>query len=125
MHRHLTPVRTLDELTDEQRRFLGSVAAKIPKLIEAIEAGGSSARYKLGTKRLEDGRRVELELVARVPERKWDGIAQTLGANADAVAGGRRNVKGLFQGVPPKEWVVCQPNTLNRVGRESSFSGTG
>ena len=79
MHRHLTPVLTLDELTDEQRRFLGSVAAKIPKLIEAIEAGGSSARYRLGTKRLEDGRRVELELVARVPERKWDGIAQTWG----------------------------------------------
>lgn len=79
IHRYLTGVRDLDGLTDEQRRFLGSVAAKIPKLIEAIEAGGSSARYRLGTKRLEDGRRVELELVARVPERKWDGIAQTWG----------------------------------------------
>lgn len=79
MHRQLTPVRDLDALTDEQRRFLGGVAVRIPKLIEAIAAGGSSACYKLGSKRLEDGRRVELELVARVPERKWDGIAQTWG----------------------------------------------
>ena len=60
MHRLLTPVRTLDELTDEQPRFLGGVAVRIPKLIEAIEAGGSSARFKLGTRRLDDGRHVEL-----------------------------------------------------------------
>ena len=79
MHRHLTPVRELDELTDEQRRFLGSVAVRIPKLFEAIEAGSSSARHKLGTRCLEDGRRVELELVARVSEREWDGIAKTWG----------------------------------------------
>ena len=79
MHRYLASVRVLDELTERQRRFLGGVAARIPKLFEAIEAGGSSARFKLGTRRLDDGRHVELELVARVPERKWDGIAQTWG----------------------------------------------
>lgn len=79
MHRHLALVRELDELTDKQRRFLGGIAARIPKLFEAIEAGGSSARFKLGTKRLDDGRHVELELVAGVRERKWDGIAQTWG----------------------------------------------
>ena len=79
MNRHLASVRALDELTDEQRRFLRGVAVRIPKLFEVIEAGGSSARFKLGTRRLEDGRHVELELVARVPERKWDGIAQTWG----------------------------------------------
>ena len=79
MHRHLAPVRPLDELTDEQRRFLGGLAARIPKLFEAIEVGGSSASFKLGTRRLDDGRHVELELVARVPERKWDGIAETWG----------------------------------------------
>ncbi len=79
MHRHVTPVRDLDELTDEQRRFLRGVAVRIRKLLEAIEAGASSARFKIGTRCLEDGRRVELELVARVPERKWDGIAQTWG----------------------------------------------
>jgi len=54
-------------------------AYRIPKLFEAIEAGGSSARYKLGTRRLEDGRRVELELVARAPERKWEGVAKSWG----------------------------------------------
>ena len=79
MYRHLAPVRELDELTAEQRRFLGGIAARIPKLVEAIEAGGSSASYKLGTRRLEDGRRLELELVARVPERKWEGIANSWG----------------------------------------------
>lgn len=79
MHRYLASVRALDELTDKQRRFLGGVAARIPKLFEAIEAGGSSARFKLGTRRLRDGRHVELELMARVPERKWDGIAKSWG----------------------------------------------
>ena len=79
MHRHLAAVQELDALTDEQRRFLGSVAAKIPRLFEAIEAGGSSACFKLGTRRLDDGRHVELELVARVPERKWDGISKSWG----------------------------------------------
>lgn len=34
-------------------------------------SGSSSAHYKLGTRRLEDGRHVKLELVARVPDRKW------------------------------------------------------
>ena len=79
MYRYLAPVRDLDELTDKQRRFLGELAARIPKLFEAITAGGSSARYMIGTKRLKDGRRVELDLVARVPERKWDGITQRWG----------------------------------------------
>lgn len=79
MHRHLASVPDLDELTDEQRRFLGGVAVRIPRLFEAIGAGSSCARYKLGTRRLQDGRRVELELVARVPERKWEGIANSWG----------------------------------------------
>ena len=79
MHSYLAPVRDLDELTVEQRRFLGGVAARIPKLIEAIQAGTTTARFKLGTRRLDDGRHMELELVARVPERKWDGVAKSWG----------------------------------------------
>ena len=79
MLRYLVPVLDLDDLTAEQRRFLGGVAVRISKLFEAIEAGSSNARFKLGTRRLNDGRHVELELVARVPERKWEGIAKTWG----------------------------------------------
>ena len=79
MHRHLAPVRNLDELTDKQRRFLDGIAVRIPRLIQAVRAGNSSARFKLGTRRLDDGRHLELELVARVPERKWDGVARTWG----------------------------------------------
>ena len=79
MHRHLAPVRDLDELTVEQRRFLGGVAARIPRLIEAIQAGTTTARYKLGTRRLDDGRHMELELVARVPDGKWHGVARSWG----------------------------------------------
>ena len=77
MHRHSASVRSLDKLIDKQRRFLGGVAAQIPKLFEAIESGGSSVRFKLGNRGLDDGRHIELELVARVPERKWDGISIT------------------------------------------------
>ena len=79
MHRHLAPVRDLDELTVEQRRFLGGVAARIPRLIEAVQAGTTTARFKLGTRRLDDSRHIELELVARVHESKWDGIAKSWG----------------------------------------------
>ena len=79
MHRPSTSVRDLDNLTVEQLRFLGGVAARISKLIEAIKAGTTMARYKLGTKRLEDGRRLELELVARVSEGQWHNIAKTWG----------------------------------------------
>ncbi|MCZ0952228.1 MAG: hypothetical protein OXQ89_22555 [Rhodospirillaceae bacterium] len=79
MNRYLAPVRDLDELTADQRRFLGGVAARIPRLIEAVRAGGATACFKLGTRRLDDGRHVELELVARVPEGKWDGIAGSWG----------------------------------------------
>lgn len=76
MNTYLASVRPLDELTEQQRLFLGGVAARIPKLFEAMEVGGSSARFKLGTRRLDDGRHVELELVAPVPERKWDASPQ-------------------------------------------------
>ena len=79
MNRYFAPVRDLDELTAEQRRFLGGVAARIPRLIEAVKAGAATASFKLGTRRLDDGRHVELELVARVPEGKWDGIAGSWG----------------------------------------------
>ena len=79
MNSYLVPVRDLDELTVEQRRFLGAVAAKIPRMIDAIQAGNSMARFKLGTRRLDDGRHIELELVARIPEVKWDGIAKSWG----------------------------------------------
>ena len=79
MHRHLALVRDLDKLTVEQRRFLGGVAARIPRLIEAVQAGSTTARFKLGTRRLDDGRHIELELVARVPEGKWDGVAKSWG----------------------------------------------
>ena len=68
MHRYWEAVRELDELTVEQRRFLGGVAARIPRLMETIKADSTSASYKIGTRRLNDGRRVELELVARVAE---------------------------------------------------------
>ena len=79
MHRYLAPDRDLDELTVEQRRFLGGVAARIPRLIEAIKEGNTTARFKLGTKCLDDGHHVELELVARVPEGKWRGVARPWG----------------------------------------------
>ena len=80
MHRHLEqPVRDLDELTVEQRRFLGGIAVRIPRLIEAIKAGNTTACYKLGTRRLGDGRYIEFELVARVPDPKWHGVAKTWG----------------------------------------------
>ena len=79
MHRYLAPDRDLAEFTVEQRRFLGGVAARIPRLIEAIKEGNTTARYKIGTKRLDDGRHIELELVARVPEGTWHGIARTWG----------------------------------------------
>ena len=79
MHRYLAPVRDLEELTAEQRRFLTGVAARIPRLLEAVKAGAATASFKLGTRRLDDGRHVELELVARVPEGRWDGIAGSWG----------------------------------------------
>ena len=79
MHRYMAPVRDLDELTVEQRRFLTGVAARIPRLIEAVQAGATTAMFKLGTRRLDDGRDIELELVARVPEGKWDGVAGSWG----------------------------------------------
>ena len=79
MNRYLAPVRDLEELTVEQRRFLGGIAARIPRLIEAVRAGTATASFKLGTRRLDDGRHIELELVARVPEGKWDGIAGSWG----------------------------------------------
>ena len=79
MYSYLAPVRELNELTLEQRRFLGGVAVKIPRLIEAIESGSAMARYKLGTRRLEDGRHLELELVARVAEGKWHDVANSWG----------------------------------------------
>ena len=79
MNRYSAPVWDLDELTVEQRTFLGGVAARIPRLIEAVQAGAATARFKLGTRRLDDGRHIELELVARVPECKWDGIAKSWG----------------------------------------------
>ena len=66
-------------MTIKQRRFLGGVAVMIPQLIEAINKGTTMASYKLGTKRLEDGQRVELELVARVPGRKWEGVVKSWG----------------------------------------------
>lgn len=58
MHSDLTSVRDLEELTDKQRRFLGGLAARIPRLIEAVKAGSSIALFKLGTRRLDDGRHV-------------------------------------------------------------------
>lgn len=79
MHRLLAPVRDLEDLTVEQRRFLCGVAERIPRLIEAIQAGAATAQYKLGTRRLDDGRHIELELVARVPESKWHGVARSWG----------------------------------------------
>ena len=39
MNRYFAPVRDLNKLTLEQRRFLGRVAARIPRLIEAVQAG--------------------------------------------------------------------------------------
>ena len=79
MNSNLVPVLDLDELTAEQRRFLGGVAARIPRMIDAIQAGNSMARFKLGSRRLNDGRHIELELVARVPDGNWDGVASSWG----------------------------------------------
>ena len=79
MHRYLAADRDLDELTAEQRRFLSGVAARIPRLIEAVQAGTTTASFKLGTRRLDDGRHIELELVARIPASEWDGVAKSWG----------------------------------------------
>ena len=73
------PIRDLDELTVKQRRFLGRIAFRIPQLIKAILSGQTESRYDLGKRRLQDGRELELELVARAPESKWRGIAKTWG----------------------------------------------
>lgn len=72
-------IRDLDDLTIKQRRFLGRIAFRIPQLIKAIATGKTEARCELGSKQLEDGRKLELELVARAPENKWLGIAETWG----------------------------------------------
>ena len=89
MNRYMVDVRDLDELTVEQRRFLGGVAARIPRLIEAIQEGATTARFKLGTRRLDDGRHLEVELVARIPEDKWHGVARSWGQIPPEFAGGR------------------------------------
>lgn len=74
------PIRDLDDLTVKQRRFLGRIAFRIPQLIKAILSGEAECRYDLGTRRLEDGRQLKLELVARAPENQWKGIAKTWGS---------------------------------------------
>ena len=79
MNSYLGSVRDLDELTAEQRRFLGGVAARIPRLIEAVQGGTATASFKLGTRRLNDGRLAELELIARISESEWDGVAKSWG----------------------------------------------
>ena len=82
-NRFRAAIRDLDELTVRQRRFLGRIAFRIPQLIKAIVSGESESRCDLGTRRLEDGRQLELELVARAtkkgpesPLAKWGlGVA--------------------------------------------------
>ena len=85
-------------MTVEQRRFLGGVAARIPRLIEAIQAGSTMARFKLGTRRLDDGRYIELELVARVPDGKWHGVAKSWGKIPPRSPAERGRVIGQFRG---------------------------
>ena len=57
------------DLTPRQRRFLGRIAFRIPQLIKAIVAGAIESRWGLGKRQLEDGRQLELELVARAPKK--------------------------------------------------------
>ena len=68
-------------------RRIDARAAQVPRrcrdedsrLIEAVQAGTMNAKFKLGTRRLDDGRYIEIELVARIPEGKWDGVAKSWG----------------------------------------------
>ena len=76
-------IRDLDDLTVKQRRFLGRIAFRIPQLVKAIVAGETESRCELGTRQLKDGRKLELELVARAPENKWLGIAKTWGGGPE------------------------------------------
>lgn len=75
-------IRDLDDLTVRQRRFLGRIAFRIPQLIKAIVAGETEARCELGSKQLDDGRKLELELVARAPENKWAGVLKSWGSGS-------------------------------------------
>ena len=78
-------IRDLDDLTVKQRRFLGRIAFRIPQLIKAIASGRTEARCELGSKRLADGRKLELELVARAPEEKWAGVLKNWGTGSKTV----------------------------------------
>ena len=91
------PLRDLDDLTVKQRRFLGRIAFRIPQLIKAILSGETECRYDLGTRRLEDGRQLELELVARAPENQWKGIAKSWGAGTAAHHPSRPKEKGAVK----------------------------
>ena len=71
-NRFRAAVRDLDDLTVRQRRFLGRIAFRIPQLIKAIVAGESESRCALGTRLLDDGRQLELELVVRAQKKEPD-----------------------------------------------------
>jgi hypothetical protein len=52
-----------------QLRFLIRIVKLIPTLIASLEAGHVEAGQKVGSRRLRDGRTVELWLVAKAPKR--------------------------------------------------------
>jgi len=93
-NRFRAAIRDLDDLTVRQRRFLGRIAFRIPQLIKAIVGGESESRCDLGTRRLEDGRQLELELVARAtkkdpesPLAKWGSGVAHYSTNSDEPKG--------------------------------------
>ena len=65
---HLLPNRSVLP----QLRFLMRVAETIPALLKAVSDGHVEASQRLGTRKLADGREVELWLVVKAP-RRLDG----------------------------------------------------
>ena len=102
---HSAPVRDLDELTVEQRSFLGGVAARIPRLIEAVQAGNTTARFKLGSRRLDEA--------AGILNSNWSRGCLKASGMGSPDPGGRyrrdsRRTKGRIRSTPVG-WAV-EPN---------------
>lgn len=51
-------------MNQRQSEFVQSIAKRIPELLKSIEDGGWCAVYRLGSKRLPNGKTVVLQLVA-------------------------------------------------------------
>ena len=55
-----------------QLLFLAKVATRLTTLLSEVERGSVSAEWRLGTRRLRDGRVAEVRLVVSAPRREDD-----------------------------------------------------